>query len=94
MSDTVRSLTAVGRVTEGLTFFNFLVDHEICRTVCVLLIEGSHAELLMGEGLLLATRGTVCIVGIAAELLEFTNGFLAVITSRNCLHATKVSLIF
>lgn len=47
LSDAVRSLTAVSGVSQGLAFLNFLVNHEVCGTVSVLLIEWSHAEFLV-----------------------------------------------
>ena len=64
----IAPLRPVGRVAERLSLLNLLVDvvtqvgHH-SSIVVLLLIEGSHAEALVGQSLVFATRGSALLSG-------------------------------
>ena len=65
-SDALRALRPVRRVAQRFALLDLLVDdREVALRI--LLVERCHAELLMDQSLLLASRGPVAIVRIVAE---------------------------
>ena len=65
-SDALRALRPVRRVAQRFALLDLLVDdREVALRI--LLVKRCHAELLMDQSLLLASRGPVSIVRIVAE---------------------------
>ena len=65
-SDALRALRPVRRVAQRLALLDLLVDdREVALRI--LLVKRCHAELLVDQSLLLASRGPVAIVRIVAE---------------------------
>ena len=79
-------------MAERLALLDLLVDREVVLAEVrgLLLVERSHAELLMCERLLLAARRSVAVVCVVAEVrLVF---FVAVSVHR--VHAAEVTFVF
>lgn len=100
--NTLGALRAVCRVAEGLALLDLLIDDgEVTLQVLgVLLIEGSHAELLVDQGLLLAAGGTVAVVSVVAELKVLivllgrgASSALDIVSGVHRAHATEEALL-
>lgn len=79
-------------MAERLALLNLLVNHcEVaCHVLGVLLIEGRHTELLMGESRLLTAARSVAIVGIVSEVF-----LLLVLRKRvDSVLGTNITLVF
>ena len=55
-------------MTQTFTLLNLLINNREISLNLVLLVEGRHAELLVHQSLLLATRRAISVVRIVAEV--------------------------
>ena len=69
LRDALRSLRAVGGVAKRLALLNLLIDQRqwVLHVRRLLLIERSHAELLVDERLVFATRRSVAVMCVVSE---------------------------